>query len=136
MLIETVKGKQMKMSDTTENNKYKWTPESTTLLVSVWTDRQVQKQLEYAVKPQLIWESIAKYMRKKGYGVTARQCRSRMKQVLVCYREAKKTGTRAGVERYYESIDKVLENKRSGKGDTAAEAEPETDAGGIDTVGE
>ncbi|XP_015122616.1 uncharacterized protein LOC107045035 [Diachasma alloeum] len=128
------KGKQMKMSDTTENNKYKWTPESTTLLVSVWTDRQVQKQLEYAVKPQLIWESIAKYMRKKGYGVTARQCRSRMKQVLVCYREAKKTGTRAGVERYYESIDKVLENKRLTKGETDAEREAETDAGGVDTV--
>ncbi|XP_063995342.1 uncharacterized protein LOC135172853 [Diachasmimorpha longicaudata] len=125
----------MKMSDTTENNnKYKWTPESTTLLVSVWTDRQVQKQLEYAVKPQLIWESIAKYMSKKGYGVTARQCRSRMKQVLVCYREAKKTGTRAGVERYYESIDKVLENKRLTKGETDAEGEAETDAGGVDTV--
>uniref|UniRef100_A0A0C9R1F7 MSANTD2_1 protein n=1 Tax=Fopius arisanus TaxID=64838 RepID=A0A0C9R1F7_9HYME len=124
----------MKMSDTTDNNKYKWTPESTTLLVSVWTDRQVQKQLEYAVKPQLIWESIAKYMSKKGYGVTARQCRSRMKQVLVCYREAKKTGTRAGVERYYESIDKVLENKRLSRGEAEAEGEIGTDAGGVDTV--
>uniref|UniRef100_A0A6V7JWZ3 Myb/SANT-like DNA-binding domain-containing protein n=1 Tax=Bracon brevicornis TaxID=1563983 RepID=A0A6V7JWZ3_9HYME len=119
----------MKMSDTTESTKYKWTPESTTLLVSVWTDRQVQKQLEYAVKPQVIWESIAKYMRKKGYEVTAKQCRSRMKQVLVCYREAKKSGTRAGVERYYESIDKVLESKRLGK----QEIEIETDIG-IDTV--
>ncbi|KAK0085831.1 hypothetical protein PV325_004358 [Microctonus aethiopoides] len=100
------------MSDLGDNAKYKWTPESTTLLVSVWTDRQVQKQLEYTTKPQLIWESISKYMRKKGYEVTAKQCRSRMKQVLVCYKEAKKTGTHAGVERYYESIDKVLENKR------------------------
>ncbi|CAD6221240.1 GSCOCG00005107001-RA-CDS [Cotesia congregata] len=100
------------MSDSSDNVKYKWTPDSTSLLVSVWADRQVQKQLEYATKPQLIWESVARYMRKKGYEVTAKQCRSRMKQVLVCYKEAKKSGTRAGVERYYESIDKVLESKR------------------------
>lgn len=115
------------MSDLGDNAKYKWTPESTTLLVSVWTDRQVQKQLEYTTKPQLIWESISKYMRKKGYEVTAKQCRSRMKQVLVCYKEAKKTGTHAGVERYYESIDKVLESKRIEK--------IKFNDNGIDTVG-
>ncbi|XP_006624273.1 uncharacterized protein LOC102678823 isoform X1 [Apis dorsata] len=100
------------MSDSGSNIKYKWTPESTSLLVSVWSDRQVQKQLEYASKPQLIWESVARYMKKKGYNVSGKQCRSRMKQVLVCYREAKRAGTRAGVEQYYESIDRVLKNKR------------------------
>ncbi|XP_053976766.1 uncharacterized protein LOC128875313 [Hylaeus volcanicus] len=100
------------MSDSGDGVKYKWSPESTALLVSVWSDRQVQKQLEYASKPQLIWESVARYMTKKGYNVSAKQCRSRMKQVLVCYREAKRAGTRAGVEQYYESIDRVLKNKR------------------------
>ncbi|KZC07242.1 PREDICTED: uncharacterized protein LOC107185577 [Dufourea novaeangliae] len=100
------------MSDSGDNVKYKWTPDSTSLLVSIWSDRQVQKQLEYTSKPQLIWESVARYMKKKGYNVSAKQCRSRMKQVLVCYREAKRAGTRAGVEQYYESIDRVLKNKR------------------------
>lgn len=114
------------MSDSGDNLKYKWTPESTTLLVSVWTDKQVQKQLEYASKPQLIWESVARYMQKKGYGVSGKQCRSRMKQVLVCYREAKKSGTRAGVEQYYESIDKVLKEKRL----------LQSNIHGVDTVGE
>ncbi|XP_072747836.1 uncharacterized protein [Anoplolepis gracilipes] len=101
------------MSETSgDNAKYKWTPESTALLVSVWSDRQVQKQLVYAPRPQIIWESVARYMRKKGYEVGGKQCRSRMKQVLVCYREAKRAGTRAGVEQYYETIDRVLKNKR------------------------
>ncbi|XP_012539108.1 uncharacterized protein LOC105838236 [Monomorium pharaonis] len=101
------------MSETSGDGvKYKWTPESTALLVSVWSDRQVQKQLEYAPRPQMIWESVARYMKKKGYNVTAKQCRSRMKQVLVCYREAKRAGTRAGVEQYYETIDRVLRGKR------------------------
>ncbi|XP_011862084.1 PREDICTED: uncharacterized protein LOC105558787 [Vollenhovia emeryi] len=101
------------MSETSgDNGKYKWTPESTALLVSVWSDRQVQKQLEYAPRPQVIWESVARYMKKKGYNVSGKQCRSRMKQVLVCYREAKRVGTRAGVEQYYETIDRVLKNKR------------------------
>ncbi|KAJ8681834.1 hypothetical protein QAD02_017626 [Eretmocerus hayati] len=112
------------MSDSGEN-KYKWTPESTTLLVSVWTDKQVQKQLEYATRPQLIWDSVAKYMNKKGYSVTGKQCRSRMKQVLVCYREAKRAGTKAGVEQYYESIDRVLKHKR---------LEHLNHNGGVDTV--
>lgn len=100
------------MSDSGDNIKYKWTPESTSLLVSVWSDRQVQKQLEYASKPQLVWENVARYIKRKGYNVSGKQCRSRMKQVLVCYREAKRAGTRAGVEQYYESIDRVLKNKR------------------------
>lgn len=113
-----------KMSDSGDNVKYKWSPESTALLVSVWSDRQVQKQLEYASKPQLIWENVARYMKKKGYNVSGKQCRSRMKQVLVCYREAKRAGTRAGVEQYYESIDKVLKNKRL----------EENSMNGIDTV--
>ncbi|XP_023314416.1 uncharacterized protein LOC106648325 isoform X2 [Trichogramma pretiosum] len=99
------------MSDSGEN-KYKWTPDSTSLLVSVWTDKQVQKQLEFATKPQIIWDSVAKYMNKKGYPVNGKQCRSRMKHVLVCYREAKRAGTRAGVEQYYESIDQVLKLKK------------------------
>ncbi|XP_017878932.1 uncharacterized protein LOC108624280 [Ceratina calcarata] len=101
------------MSDSGDSVKYKWTPESTSLLVSVWSDGQVQKQLEYATKPQLNsrWESIARYMKKKGYNVSGKQCRSRMKQVLVCYREAKRAGTRAGVEQYYDQIDTVLKNK-------------------------
>ena len=113
------------MSDSGDNLKYKWTPESTTLLVSVWTDKQVQKQFEYTTKPQLIWESVSRYMKKKGYNVSAKQCRSRMKQVLVCYREAKRAGTRAGVEQYYECIDKVLKNRRS--------EQPQIN--GVDTVG-
>lgn len=114
------------MSDTaSENAKYKWTPESTALLVSVWSDRQVQKQLEYAPRPQVIWEHVARYMRKKGYNVAAKQCRSRIKQVLVCYREAKRAGTRSGVEQYYETIDRVLRTKRM-----------EIHMDGIDTVGE
>lgn len=113
------------MSDSGENVKYKWSPEATALLVSVWSDRQVQKQLEYASNPQIIWESVAKYMKKKGYNVSGKQCRSRMKQVLVCYREAKRAGTRAGVEQYYESIDRVLKNKRL----------DEINVHGIDTVG-
>ncbi|XP_035732354.1 uncharacterized protein LOC118446147 isoform X2 [Vespa mandarinia] len=92
--------------------KYKWTPESTSLLVSIWSDNQVQKQFEYATKTKLIWESVARYMKKKGYNVSANQCRSRMKQVLICYREAKKAGTRADVEQYYELIDKVSKSKR------------------------
>lgn len=113
------------MSDSGDGMKYKWTPDSTTLLVSVWTDKQVQKQLEYATKPQLIWDSVARYMQKKGYSVSGKQCRSRMKQVLVCYREAKKAGTRAGVEQYYESIDKVLKDKRL----------LQSNMNGVDTVG-
>lgn len=117
------------MSDSGDNLKYKWTPESTTLLVSVWTDKQVQKQFSYSTKPQLIWESVARYMKKKGYNVSAKQCRSRMKQVLVCYREAKRAGTRAGVEQYYECIDKVLKTRRSDGSDPAH-------INGVDTVGE
>ncbi|KAK1135510.1 hypothetical protein K0M31_000099 [Melipona bicolor] len=112
------------MSDSGDNVKYKWTPESTSLLVSVWSDRQVQKQLEYAPKPQSVWDSVARYMKKKGYNVSGKQCRSRMKQVLVCYREAKRAGTRAGVEQYYDSIDRVLKNKRI----------EENNVVGIDTV--
>ena len=117
------------MSDYGDNMKYKWTSESTTLLVSVWSDKQVQKKLECAERPLIIWESIARYMRKKGYEVSAKQCKSRMKKILVCYQEAKKSGTRVGVEQHYDSIDKVLKIKRR------SSTEP-NDINSVDTVGE
>lgn len=119
------------MSDKSDQ-KYRWSPDSTALLVSVWTDKQVQKQLEYSTKPQLIWDSVARYMNKKGYNVTGKQCRSRMKQVLVCYREAKRSNTTSGVEQYYESIDKVLKLKRLEHGNNNINHNNNL---GIDTVG-
>lgn len=100
------------MSDPGEK-KFKWTHESTSLLVSVWSDNQVQQQLEYAPKPELVWESIARYMKKKGYNVTGKQCKSRIKQVFICYREAKRSGAKGSVEQYYDSIDRVLLNKKN-----------------------
>ena len=113
------------MSESTESTKFKWSPESTALLVSVWSDKQVQKQFEYSSKPELIWESVAKYMIKKGYNVTRKQCRTRIKQVLVCYQAAQKAGTREGVEQYYESIDRVLKSRKFDK----------INGNGVDTVG-
>lgn len=111
--VEKLLEKSVKMSSSGENgSKCKWTTEGTSLLVNVWTAKQVQKQFEYTENPQIIWESIAKYMRKKGYMVSWKQCRSRMKHVLVCYREAKKAGTGASVEQYYDSIEKVFRSKK------------------------
>lgn len=87
-----------------------WNHAGTALLISIWADNSVQKQLRSTLRNQPIWDGVARCMMKKGYRVNGKQCRTRIKNILVRYREVKKTGILdgSGIEPFYTDVDRVM----------------------------
>ncbi|XP_063238680.1 uncharacterized protein LOC134540112 isoform X3 [Bacillus rossius redtenbacheri] len=94
--------------------KYMWNHAGTTLLISIWSDSSVQKQLTATLRNQPVWDAIGRYLTKKGFRVSGKQCRTRIKNLLVRYREIKKKSSHllgSGIEAFYDAIDRVMKNK-------------------------
>jgi hypothetical protein len=91
-------------------HKYMWNHAGTALLISIWSDGLVQKQLRATLRNQSIWDGVARRMMRKGFRVNGKQCRTRIKNILVRYREAKKTGNfnGSGIEPFYIDVDRVM----------------------------
>jgi len=91
-------------------HKCMWNHAGTALLISIWADNSVQKQLRSTLRNQPIWDGVARCMMKKGYRVNGKQCRTRIKNILVRYREVKKTGILdgSGIEPFYTDVDRVM----------------------------
>lgn len=100
------------MDKSEDNRRYKWSSSATNLLVSIWSHELVQNQLELSTRNQPIWDSIAKYMGRKGYSVTGLQCRTRIKNMLCTYNEGIKKNDFSGVEPYYHIFKKILGKKK------------------------
>lgn len=91
-------------------HKYMWNHAGTALLISIWADNSIQKQLRSTLRNQPIWDGVARCMMRKGYRVNGKQCRTRIKNILVRYREVKKTGNfnGSGIEPFYRAVDRVM----------------------------
>lgn len=91
-------------------HKYMWNHAGTALLISIWSDGSIQKQLRATLRNQSIWDGVARYMMRKGFRVNGKQCRTRIKNILVRYREVKKTGNfnGSGIEPFYDDVDRVM----------------------------
>lgn len=91
-------------------HKYMWNHAGTALLISIWSDDSVQKQLQTTLRNQSIWDGVARRMMRKGFRVNGKQCRTRIKNILVRYREVKKTGNfnGSGIDPFYNDVDRVM----------------------------
>lgn len=94
-----------------ESRRYKWTPSATNLLVSIWSHDMVQNKLRLSSRNQAIWESIARYMGRKGFNVTGLQCRTRIKNMLCSYYEAVRKRDQTYIEPYFDLFKKVVKSR-------------------------
>ncbi|MBN3273278.1 ZSC32 protein, partial [Polyodon spathula] len=89
-----------------------WKNEETTLLLSVWADSEIQKQLMSAMRNIRVYEKIAKVLADNGFTRTPQQCRDKIKKLRVHYKNIKGSNNRKGNSRktflYYEQMDSVL----------------------------
>ncbi|KDR11244.1 uncharacterized protein LOC110837226 isoform X2 [Zootermopsis nevadensis] len=115
-------------------HKYMWNHAGTALLISIWSDSSVQKQLRATLRNQPIWDGVARCMMRKGFRVNGKQCRTRIKNILVRYREVKKTGNfnGSGIESFYNDVDRVMtaRNLQASTG-TSSRGGPSTDPLGL-----
>lgn len=84
-----------------------WNQAGTALLISIWAENSVQKQLRSTLRNQRIWDGVGRCMMRKGYRVNGKQCCTCIKHILVRYRDVKKTGNfnGSGIEPFYRDVD-------------------------------
>lgn len=66
-----------------------WTHEQTRALVSVWSQANVQSELDGVTRNRVVFERIAKEMEELGYEYTWQQCRTKIKNLTQKYRKVR-----------------------------------------------
>lgn len=86
--------------------------EETRVLLALWGDERVQRQLEGARRNKAIFEDIERQLAAKGYHRTWQQCRVRMKNLISLYRKILNSNNRSGHGRsdfpFYDTLDRLL----------------------------
>ena len=66
-----------------------WTETETKPLLSIWGSKQTQNDLDSVVRNRNIYERISNQLNKSGVSRNWKQCRDRVKNLLVKYRKVK-----------------------------------------------
>ena len=86
-----------------------WTESETKALISIWGSEEVQEKLDGVVN---IYETISLELSKVSINRSWKQCRDRIKNILVKYRKTKDNNRQTGNNRhncpYYKEIDAVM----------------------------
>ena len=78
-----------------------WSKEETLKLISIWSDANIQEQLEGCRRNREVYAKIARYLADAGYARYFEQCRDKMKKLRGEYkikeRRCDKAGTQCGI---------------------------------------
>ena len=100
------------MSAAAETKGNIWGEAEVKVLLGVWGEEAVQQQLEGAVRNKVIYEGVAKELRKLGYIQDWEQCRNKIKNLKKQYRTTKdhndETGRGRKICKFYEELDDIL----------------------------
>ena len=66
-----------------------WTNDETRVLIGVWSEAEIQSQLDGVSRNRVIDEGISAKLRDLGYQKTWTQCRSKIKNMTVKYRKVR-----------------------------------------------
>ena len=91
-----------------------WTDDETKLLITIWSDANIQEQLEnHSIRNKVVYEKVAKGMADSGFNRTQKQCQSKIKHLREKYRVYKDKIARSGAAatdppKFFEEIDAIL----------------------------
>ena len=96
------------------NMSIPWSDNETKLLISLWSDQNIQEQLEnHSIRNKIVYAKLAEGMVEGGFNRNAKQCESKIKHLKEKYRSYKdkiaKSGAGAGKEpKFFDEVDQVL----------------------------
>ena len=89
-----------------------WSDEETKLLILLWSDQNIQEQLEnHSIRNKVVYANLADGMIKGGFNRNAKQCESKIKQLKEKYRSYKDRIAKSGASKkpkFFEEVDQVL----------------------------
>ena len=91
-----------------------WTDCETLKLIELWSEDDVQAQLEGCKRNRAVFEKISQGMNDAGFQRTANQCREKIKNLRAEYKKVKdnnQTGNNRKTCKFYEKLDSVLGSK-------------------------
>ncbi|XP_069487710.1 bifunctional phosphoribosylaminoimidazole carboxylase/phosphoribosylaminoimidazole succinocarboxamide synthetase isoform X6 [Ambystoma mexicanum] len=97
-----------------------WTVEEVRALVHVWSDKNIQRQLEGTVRNKGIFEQIAVLLQEFGVDRDWKQCRTKYKNLKHEFKMAKKgqlSGNPSKIMRFFEELETILGPKTPGHSD-------------------
>ena len=67
-----------------------WSTDATRTLISIWSDQNIQEQLDGVVRNRVVHEEVAEKLCEEGYEYTWKQCRTKVKSLTQRYRKVRK----------------------------------------------
>uniref|UniRef100_UPI00358F7C8A myb/SANT-like DNA-binding domain-containing protein 7 n=1 Tax=Myxine glutinosa TaxID=7769 RepID=UPI00358F7C8A len=98
-----------------ESKMQAWQPEEIQELLEIWTDKNIQSELDFSIRNEWVYSQISSQLLQKGVHRSAKQCREKIKKMKQEYKKLKelhnKTGLAPTKNKYYEKLDSVLDNR-------------------------
>lgn len=95
--------------------------EETLALIQVWSDKNIQDQLEGAKRNEKVFQLIAEKLSALGVDCTTKQCRDKIKTLKHTHRTQKDNNSRSGAarktDRFYALLDEILGSRPSMRND-------------------
>uniref|UniRef100_UPI00358E3E89 uncharacterized protein n=1 Tax=Myxine glutinosa TaxID=7769 RepID=UPI00358E3E89 len=92
-----------------------WQPEEITELLAIWTEKNIQDELESSIRNERVYSQISSLLLQKGVRRSAKQCREKIKKMKQEYKKLKEHNNKSGVvprkNKYYDVLDSVLDNR-------------------------
>ncbi|KAF4081881.1 hypothetical protein AMELA_G00145480 [Ameiurus melas] len=89
-----------------------WHNKETKTLIGIWSEDEVQRELEGTVRNQKVFQKISQRMWELGYNRSPDRCRVKIKKLKQDYRRLKEYNKRNGTNRktnqWYDALDAVL----------------------------
>lgn len=118
-----------------------WTVDEVRALIHIWSDKNIQQQLEGTVRNKRIFEHVAARLRKFGIVRDWKQCRTKYKNLKHEYRSVKNaqgSGSTSKSMKFFNELDAILghstmeqesksDNEESGRPPEWTEAKSEKD---------
>ncbi|XP_030047277.1 bifunctional phosphoribosylaminoimidazole carboxylase/phosphoribosylaminoimidazole succinocarboxamide synthetase isoform X2 [Microcaecilia unicolor] len=95
-----------------------WTLDEVRALIRLWSDRNIQRQLEGSVRNKRIFEHIAAMLQELGIDRDWKQCRTKYKNLKHEYNTVKKahdSGNTRKTMKFFNELDTILGHKAAGQ---------------------
>lgn len=101
-----------------------WHNKETKTLIDIWSEDEVQRELEGTVRNQKVFQKISQRMWELGYNRSPDRCRVKIKKLKQDYRRLKEYNKRNGTNRktnqWYTALDAVLGRRAENAGRTVS----------------
>ncbi|KAG5267947.1 hypothetical protein AALO_G00227730 [Alosa alosa] len=110
---------EVAVNTTDERKKVPWSDSETLILLELWGDEKVQRNLQRCPHNGHIYSDISERLNAHGYSRTSEQCHTRIKRLKLSYRQCRESMSSSEAEhvefKFYDLMEEILNKYPSSK---------------------